>query len=111
MAGVEANKELIWLRNFISELGMKQREFLLHFDNQSVIHLAKNAAYHSWTKHIQRRYHWLREKVDEEEFTLVKIHTDDNGSDMLTKNLPMGLSTKNGYRLTDSTHRSEGGVC
>ena len=31
----------------------------------------------------------LQEKMDEEEFTLVKIHTDDNGSDMLTKNLPM----------------------
>ena len=89
MAGVEANKELIWLRNFISELGMKQREFLLHFDNQSVIHLAKNAAYHSWTKHIQRRYHWLREKVDDREFALVKIHICDNGSDMLKKNLPM----------------------
>ena len=67
-----------------SELGMSQERFLLHCDNQSVI-----ATYHSRTKHIHTWYHWLREKVDEEEFTLVKIHTDDNGSDMLTKNLPM----------------------
>ena len=89
MAALEANKELIWMRNFLSELGMTQRELLLHCDSQSAIHLAKNVVYHSWTKHIQRRYHWLREKVDEGEFTLVNIHTDENGSDMLTKNLPI----------------------
>ena len=56
MAAVEASKELIWMRNFLSELEMKQEEFLLHCDNQSAIHLAKNIAYHSRTKHIQRRY-------------------------------------------------------
>ena len=59
MAAVEAGKELIWMRDFLSELGMKQGTFLLHCDNQSAIHLAKNVAYHSRTKHIQRRYHWL----------------------------------------------------
>ena len=64
MAVVEAGKELIWMSDFLSELGMKQEKFLLHCDNRSVIHLAKNAAYHSRTKHIHRRYHWLREKVD-----------------------------------------------
>ena len=89
MAAVDANKELIWMRNFLSELGMKQRDFLLHCDSLSAIHLAKNVAYHSQTKHIQRRYHWLREKVEEGEFTLLKIHTDENGSNMMTKSLPM----------------------
>ena len=89
MAVVVADKELIWMKNFLSQVGMKQEKFLLHCDNQSVIHLAKNIAYHSQTKHIQRRYHWLREKVEDKEFALVKIHTDNNGSDMLTKNLPM----------------------
>ena len=34
MAAVEAAKELIWMRNFLSELGMKQRELLLHCDSQ-----------------------------------------------------------------------------
>ena len=89
MATVKADKELIWMKNFLGELGMKQEKFLLHCDNQSAIHLAKNAAYHSRTKHIQRRYHWLREKVDDGEFALVNTHTNDNGSDRLTKNLLM----------------------
>ena len=51
--------------------------------------MAKNVAYHSRTKHIQRRYHWLREKVEENEFALAKIHTNENGSNMLTKILSM----------------------
>ena len=88
-AAMEARKELIWMRDFLSELGMKQEKFLLHCDNQSSIHLAKNVAYHPRTKHIQRRYHWLRERVDENEFALENIHTDDNGLDMLTKILSM----------------------
>ena len=72
---------------------MKQEKFLLHCDNQSVIHLAKNVIYHSRTKHIQRKYHWLRQRVNENEFVLAKIHTDDNGSDMITKIL-MGESAE-----------------
>ena len=75
------------MRNFLNELGMKQREFLFHCNSQSVIYLAKNVLYHSLTRHIHMRYHWLREKVEEGDFTLVKIHTDEHGSDMLTKNL------------------------
>ena len=89
MVAVESGKELIWMRDFLCELGMEQEKFLLHCDDQSAIHLAKNVAYHSRIKHNQRRYHWLRERVDENEFTLTKIHTDDNGSGMLTKILSM----------------------
>ena len=85
MAAIEDGKELIWMKNFLNELGMKQEIILLHSDNQSAIHLAKNTSYHSGTKHMPRRYHWLQERVDEEEFTLVKIYTNDNGSDMLRK--------------------------
>ena len=55
MVAVEAVKELIWMKNFLSELGMKQEKFLLHCDNQSAIHLAKNVVYHSRTKHIPKK--------------------------------------------------------
>ena len=50
----------------------------------------RSVAYHLRTKHVKRRYHWLRERVEERDFTLVKVHTDDNGSDMVTKVLSMG---------------------
>ena len=84
MSGVESDKEIIWMKDFIGELGIRQHEFRLYCDNQSVIHLAKNAAYHSRTKHIQKRYHWFRERVEDKDFALTKIHMEENGSDMLT---------------------------
>ena len=67
------------------ELGIPQDEYRLYCHNESVIHLEKNATYHSWTKDIQRRYYWIRERVEEREFVLTKIHTTQNGSNMLTK--------------------------
>ena len=73
------------MKEFIRELGIRQEEFRLYCDNQSAINLAKNSAYHSRTKHIQQRYHWLRERVEEKGFALVKVHTSENGSDMSTK--------------------------
>ena len=85
---------------------MKQEKFLLHCDNQSAIHLAKNVIYHSRTKHIQRKYHWLRQRVNENEFVLAKIHTDDNGSNILTKILSMEklVACRRKTDLVDYTH-------
>ena len=59
MVVVDVEKELIWMKNFLSELGMEQERFLVYCDNKSAIHLAKNVAYSFCTKHIQKRYHWL----------------------------------------------------
>ena len=58
---------------------------MIYYDNQSAIHLGKNASFHSKTKHIDVRYHWFRDALNDELFELEKIHTDQNGSDMLTK--------------------------
>ena len=52
MAVVEAGKEVLWMKDFIGELGIRQEEYRLYCDSQSAIHLAKNVAYHSRTKHI-----------------------------------------------------------
>ena len=104
LTGVEAGKELIWMKNFLSELRMKQAKFLLHCDNQCVIHVAKNIVYHTQVKHIQIRYPWLREKVDDREFTLVKIYTYNTGSNMLMKNLRMDRPRV--YRQKTTLHDS-----
>ena len=85
MAVVEANKKVIWMKDFIGELGIRQEELWLYCDGQSVIHLAKNTVYHSKTKHIQRRDQWIRERVEDKDFALTKIPTEENWSNMLTK--------------------------
>ena len=60
VAVAKASKEMIWLQCFLEELGHKKDASPLHSDSQSVIHLAKNVAFHSRTKHIQLRYHFIR---------------------------------------------------
>ena len=54
-------------------------------DSQSAIHLAKNQVYHARTKHIDVRYHFVREIIEEDGDLVQKIKTDDNPADMLTK--------------------------
>ena len=63
---------------------------MLLCDSQSVIHLAKNPTSHGKSKHIDARYHWIRDVLVDKELELEKVHTDDNGADMLTKALPVG---------------------
>ena len=50
--------------------------------------LSKNVAYHSRTKHIDVRYHWIREVIEKQEMRLKKIHTKRNLSDIMTKGVP-----------------------
>ena len=76
------------MKNFLQDLGMKHEKYVLFCDSQSAIHLAKNSSYHSQTKHIDVRYHWIRDVVSSKLLKLEKIHTDDNGSDMITNILP-----------------------
>ena len=86
MAATEAVKEGIWLRNLVQELGLQQEDNSVIFcDNQSVIYLIRNQAYHERTKHIDVRYHFIREAVAERNMTVKKIGTTDNPADMLTK--------------------------
>ena len=67
------------------ELGKKHVNNRMYSDSQSAIHLAKNSAFHSRTKHIQLKYHFIRYVLDEELLKLEKIHTSQNLVDMLTK--------------------------
>ena len=90
MAATEAVKEAIWLNGLILELGMKQEAgSVVYCDSQSAIHLTKNQMHHERTKHIDIRYHFLREKVAEGSVTVRKIATTENPADMLTKSLPL----------------------
>jgi hypothetical protein len=59
LLATEASKEMIWLQRFMEELGKKQENKRLYCDSESAIHLAKNSTFHSNTKHIQLRYHFI----------------------------------------------------
>ena len=59
VVATKSSKEMIWLQRFMEELGKKQENRRLYCDSGSAIHLAKNSAFHSKTKHIQLRYHFI----------------------------------------------------
>ena len=61
---------------------------LLLCDNKSVIALAKDDAFHSRTKHIDIRYHFIREAIDNGLINLDYCPTEDMAADMFTKILP-----------------------
>ncbi|CAL9016331.1 unnamed protein product [Prunus brigantina] len=88
IAATEACKEMLWMKRFLQELGQEQHKYILHCDSQSAIHLSKNPSFHSRSKHIDVRYHWIRDVLESKQLQLEKIHTDDNSSDMMTKSLP-----------------------
>jgi hypothetical protein len=85
VAVTEAGKEMVWLKGFLNELGKKNEKSVLHSDSQSAIFLAKNPAYHSRTKHIQLRYHFIRSLLESEQLILEKIRGTENPADMFTK--------------------------
>lgn len=88
IAIAEAGKEMLWLKRFLHELGQEQTQYVVYCDSQSALDLSKNAMYHSRTKHINIRYHWIREVMEKQLMKLEKIHTDNNPADMLTKVVP-----------------------
>ena len=68
----------------VGDLGLGDDMPIFHSDSQSAIMLAKNPMFHAKTKHIEVKYHFLCHKRLE----LVKVHTDHNPADFLTKSLP-----------------------
>jgi len=85
----ESAKEIVWLQSFLKELGKMNGKGTLYNNSQSAIFLAKNPAFHSRTKHIQIKYHFIRQLLDDEQLTLEKICGSKNPADMLTKGVTL----------------------
>ena len=90
MAIAEAGKDMIWLADYLEKFGKKQSEKILYSDSQSAIKLVKNPVYHSKTKHIRRRYHFVRRAVEDGDMCLEKIEGAKNPTYMLTKCVDVG---------------------
>lgn len=80
-------KKALWLTRLVKELGVEQGGGQLHCDSQSVIYLANNRVYHARAKHIDVRFHKIRELVAYRHILLQKVQTSDNVADMLTKSV------------------------
>jgi len=87
VSGCLGTQEAIWLRRFIGGLGETLNTPILNMDNQGAIALGKNPVHHSRTKHIDIKYHFIREKVLNKEINLKYCPTQDMIADTLTKAL------------------------
>jgi len=68
-------------------MGTKETPVKLIMDNTSAIALSKNPVHHDRSKHIDTRYHFLRECIEEGKVEIDHIGTADQLADMFTKTL------------------------
>ena len=89
IAACEAGKEILWLRNLLTEFGYKvDSPSILKIDNQSALTVSKNPEHHGRMKHLDLRYFWLRETVELGKINPEYIPTSEMPADLLTKALP-----------------------
>lgn len=90
IAAAEAAREAIWLKGFVNDLHIADTLIAipLFIDNNAVLKLSKNPELHQRTKHIDVRYHFLRQRVTEnKDLITLRVNTEENTADMLTKAL------------------------
>ena len=92
IAASEASKENVWVRDFISLLGVvldSANPLDLYCDNSGAITLAREPWQHQKSKHIERRYHLIQNFIEGGDINVCKVHTYANVADPLTKPLLM----------------------
>ncbi|MCI13275.1 putative copia-type polyprotein, partial [Trifolium medium] len=76
----------VWLSNLINEISNVKCDFVtIKVDNMSAINLAKNPIVHGRSKHIEMKFHYLREQVNNEKLKFEHCRTELQVADLLTK--------------------------
>lgn len=89
VAAAMATSQVYWLRKILGDIGMKQKEATeLFCDNQSAIAMSKNPVFHNRTRHINIKYHFIREAIEEGEVQLTFCKSEDQVANNFTKALP-----------------------
>jgi hypothetical protein len=88
MATCEACREAVWLRKLIFDLFDQTPESTtIYCDNRTCIRLSEHPVFHERSKHIEIKYYFIRDKVQEGEVKLEYIPTDEQTANILTKPL------------------------
>ena len=106
VAETHAAKEVLWLETFINEVTrIDMKPLTMMCDNVGAISLAKDNKFHSRTKHINLRYHFVCEAMEEGKITLKYMPSQENIADIFTKSLAKvkfaELVTKLGLRTLE----------
>ncbi|GKB92867.1 putative ribonuclease H-like domain-containing protein [Tanacetum coccineum] len=77
--------QVLWIQNQLLDYGYNFMNTKIFIDNESIICIVKNPVFHSKTKHIEIRHHFIRDSYEKRLIQVIKIHTDHNVADLLTK--------------------------
>nr|GEX10548.1 putative reverse transcriptase, RNA-dependent DNA polymerase [Tanacetum cinerariifolium] len=77
--------QVLWIQNQMLDYGYNFINTKIFIDNENTICIVKNPIFHSKTKHIEIRHHFIRNSYEKRLIQVIKIHTDHNVADLLTK--------------------------
>jgi len=98
VAVTSASQEALWFQSLLYELGIVQNTVIIQEDNESCINLANNPQEFNRTRHIQVKYHFIRQLVKEKKIKLQHCRTQNQLADIFTKGV-------NGPRLKEITQK------
>ncbi|GJR89949.1 hypothetical protein Tco_0213960 [Tanacetum coccineum] len=78
-------RQVLWIQNQMLDYEFNFMNTKIYIDNESTICIVKNPVFHSKTKHIEIRHHFIRDSYEKRLIQVIKIHTDHNVADLLTK--------------------------
>ncbi|GJQ92465.1 retrotransposon protein, putative, ty1-copia subclass [Tanacetum coccineum] len=109
IAASEAKMEAVWIRKFISRLGIIptiNEPIKIFCDNSAALLIANEPGVQMGSRHYHRRYHYVRECIELGEINLLNVHTDNILADPFMKALSKGKLTQHarsmGLRLASS---------
>ncbi|GKB32096.1 hypothetical protein Tco_0871497 [Tanacetum coccineum] len=77
--------QVLWIQNQMLDYGFNFMNTKIFIDNESTICIMKNPVFHSKTKHIEIRHHFIRDCYEKKLIQVIKIHIDHNVADLLIK--------------------------
>ncbi|GJY53632.1 hypothetical protein Tco_0445296 [Tanacetum coccineum] len=77
--------QVLWIQNQMLDYGFNFMNIRIYIDNESTICIVKNLVFYSKTKHIEIKHHFIRDAYEKKLIQVLKIHTDNNVVDLLTK--------------------------
>ena len=109
IAACEAAKGLVWLKKFYTNMEVvpnMEKPLVLYCDNGGAVANSKEQRSHKRGKHIERKYHLIREIVHKGDVAVMKIASEQDLADLFTKTLPKRVFTGHleGLGLRDMSH-------
>ncbi|GJY70272.1 putative ribonuclease H-like domain-containing protein [Tanacetum coccineum] len=95
--------QVLWIQNQMLDYGFNFMNTKIHIDNESTICIVKNLVFHSKTKHIEIRHHFIRDSYEKKLIQVIKIHTDHNVADLLTKAFDVSRKSKRTTEISQSS--------